>query len=318
MSPLMPPASANAAQGPDASVSHHRPIMVAQVLRYLRPAPGDVVVDATLGGGGHAHALLERIAPGGRLLGIDADPLELPRTEQRLRVLGHGPETVSVQRGNFSRLPQILAAHAMPPADIVLADLGVSAMQHGAPARGFSYKLPGPLDLRMDPTRGEPAAALLSRLDVEDLTALLVANADEPHAALIARLVLRQPVATTHALERVVRLGLHAAHPTLAKADVKMSVRRTFQALRIAVNDELTALDALLAALPACLAPGGRVAILTFHSGEDRRVKHAFRAGRRAGVYAAIAERPVRSGKAETFTDRRAAAAKLRWAVKAT
>jgi 16S rRNA (cytosine1402-N4)-methyltransferase len=294
--------------------SAHRPIMVAEVLRHLRPAPGELAVDCTLGGGGHARALLQRMLPGGRLIGLDVDALELPRTEAALRAEGVGPEYCVVRHRNFAELAAVLAEEGGRPADVVLADLGVSAMQHDGPARGFSYKTVGPLDMRMDPTRGEPASRLLAMLDRPALAALLTANADEPHADVIAGLLTAQPVETTHYFERLVRTGLHRALPRLPKAEVKMSVRRTLQALRIAVNDEFAALDALLASLPACLAPGGRVAIITFHSGEDRRVKQAFRAGRRAGVYAAVAETVVRSAKAETFTNRRASAAKLRWA----
>ena len=295
----------------------HRPIMLAEVLRCLRPAPGDTAVDCTLGGGGHARAMLDAIVPGGRLIGLDADPIELPRTIARLRDSGYGPGVFQARHANFADLPRVLAAEGIAAVDDVLVDLGTSAMQHGIAARGFNYKRPGPLDLRMDPTRGETAAALIARLDAAAIERLLVDNADEPHAATIARLLEQRPVATTHALERVVRLGLVAARRELPKADVRMSVRRTFQALRIAVNDELRALDTLLAALPSCLAPGGRVAVLTFHSGEDRRVKQAFGQGHRAGVYADIARVVIRSGKAETFADRRAAAAKLRWAVRA-
>lgn len=299
-------------------VATHQPIMVAEVLRHLRPAPGALVVDCTLGGGGHARALLDRLRPGGRLIGLDVDPIELPITEARLRAAGFGADTFVAFHGNFRELPDVLAAHGPGGADAILVDLGVSSMQHDTPARGFSYKHPGPLDLRMDPTKGRPASEHLAALDVDAIAALLTANADEPHARVIAALIAAARPRTTHALERTVRMGLTTAMPGLPKADVKMSVRRTFQALRILVNDELDALDALLAAIPACLAPGGRVAVLTFHSGEDRRVKQAFRTGRRAGTYTAIAERVVRSGKVETFANRRAAAAKLRWAVRAT
>jgi 16S rRNA (cytosine1402-N4)-methyltransferase len=146
---------------------------------------------------------------------------------------------------------------------------------------------------------------------------MLADHADEPHAPLIARLLKQKPLTTTHAVENVIRVGLSKTLPHLPKADVKMSVRRTFQALRIAVNDEFSVLDALLRSLPQSLGPGGRVAILTFHSGEDRRVKKAFQAGVRAGVYADIANEVIRSTKEETFSNRRAAAAKLRWAVRA-
>jgi 16S rRNA (cytosine1402-N4)-methyltransferase len=191
-------------------------------------------------------------------------------------------------------------------------------MQFDNPDRGFSYKGVGPLDMRMNPRRGEPASQLIVRLSEEALARLLEDNADEPHSQLIARLLKAQPLATTHAAERLLRAGLTSAFPAMAKTDLKMSIRRTFQALRVAVNDEFSALDALLRSLPGCLAPGGRVAVLTFHSGEDRRVKKAFQAGRRAGVYSDVANEVIRSTKAETFANRRASSAKLRWAVRAT
>ena len=296
----------------------HRPIMVDEVLGCLRPAAGDVAVDCTLGGGGHSQAILERVQPGGRLLGLDVDPLELPRTEARLRAAGYGPETFVARQGNFAGLPQMLAAEGLAPADLILADLGVSSMQIDNPDRGFSYKGPGRLDMRMNPSHGEPASHLLARLSEEKLASLLAENADEPHALLIARLLKQQPVETTHVAERLVRTGLTSALPKLTKSDVKMSVRRTFQALRIAVNDEFSVLDALLRCLPQCLAPGGRVVMITFHSGEDRRVKKAFQAGYRGGVYSAVATEVVRSTKEETFANRRASAAKLRWAVRGT
>ena len=291
--------------------------MVDEVLHALRPSPGDVAVDCTLGGGGHAQAILERIQPGGRLLGLDTDPLELPRTEARLRAAGFGAGVFVPRHGNFADLPRVLAAGGVAAADIILADLGVSSMQADTPGRGFSYKEAGPLDMRMDPSRGEPASELLGRLSEEKLASLLTEHADEPHARLIAALLKQKTLTTTHGVERQVRTGLTAALPTLEKTVVKMSVRRTFQALRIAVNDEFAALDALLQSVPACLAPGGRVVILTFHSGEDRRVKRAFKAGYRAGVYSAVANEVVRSTKQETFANRRASAAKLRWAIRA-
>jgi len=294
----------------------HLAIMVREVLDCLRPAPGETAVDCTLGGGGHAQAILQRIQPDGRLIGLDADPLELPRTEARLRAAGFGADAFAARHANFAGLPQALAAERIEAADLILADLGVSSMQIDNPARGFSYKEPGPLDMRMNPLRGEPASALLARISEDALAGVLTENADEPYAVLIAGLLKARPLATTHAVERVVRMGLTAAHPTLAKSDVKISVRRTFQALRIAVNDEFSALDALLRSLPQCLVPGGRVAIITFHSGEDRRVKKAFQSGHRAGVYSDIAREVIRSTKEETFANRRASAAKLRWAVR--
>jgi 16S rRNA (cytosine1402-N4)-methyltransferase len=300
-----------------ATVNPHRPIMVEEVLRHLRPVLGDVAVDCTLGGGGHAQAILERVRPGGRLIGIDVDPIELPRAEARLRAAGFGPDAFVAHLANFSALPQVLATEGLDTVDVILADLGVSSMQHDNPERGFSFRSVGPLDLRMDPSRGKTAAQWLARLDAAALAALLTTNADEPHAELIAGILTRELPDTTHALTRLVRLGLNAARPDLPKAAVKMSVRRTLQALRIAVNDEFAALEGLLMALPPCLAPGGRVVIMTFHSGEDRRVKKAFQAGLRAGVYSAVADQVVRSTKEETFANRRASSAKLRWAVRA-
>ena len=218
---------------------------------------------------------------------------------------------------NFSSLPMALSAEGLATADVILADLGVSSMQFDRPERGFSYKGVGPLDMRMNPLDGETAAELIARATEEELARLLQENADEPRAQLIASVLKQHPCDTTHATERAIRVALHSADPALSKSDVKMSTRRTFQALRIAVNNEFAALDALLDALPRCLAPGGRVAIITFHSGEDRRVKQAFRAGHRSGVYAAVADHVIQSQKAETFSNRRASAAKLRWAERA-
>ena len=295
----------------------HRPIMVAEVLECLRPATGDIAVDCTLGGGGHARAVLERIWPGGRLIGIDADPLELPRTEARLREAGFGPDAFTAQLGNFAGLPKVMAALGIETVDVLFADLGVSSMQLDNPARGFSYKVPGPLDMRMNPTRGEPASRLIERLSEAQLAQLLEENADEPHAEPIARLLKQQPIATTDALERVLRLGLEAMADDIGAIDPKTSSRRTFQALRIAVNQELSSLDALLRLVPLYLAPGGRVAIMTFHSGEDRRVKKAFQEGQRAGVYSSTAGDVIRPSVEETRANRRAQAAKLRWAVRA-
>jgi len=294
----------------------HRPIMVAEVLACLRPAPGEIAVDCTLGGGGHAAAILDRLQPGGRLIGLDVDPVELPKTEARLRARGFTDDVFLARQSNFAGIDRVLGELGVAGADIVLADLGVSSMQLDNPARGFTYKEPGPLDLRMNQTRGEPAHAMIGRLQESELSRILTEHADEPHAELIAGLLKRKPVTSTQALDRLVRTGVAAAHPRVGKPDLKLSVRRTLQALRIAVNDEFRALDALVRALPLVLRPGGRVAIITFHSGEDRRVKKAFQAGLRAGVYGSIATEVIRASMAETRANRRASSAKLRWAVK--
>jgi 16S rRNA (cytosine1402-N4)-methyltransferase len=226
-------------------------------------------------------------------------------------------DVLTARHASFADLPQVLAREGIAAADVMLVDLGVSSMQMENAARGFNYKVPGPLDMRMDPSRGVSASRLIAGTTEEEIARMLTDNADEPHAALIARLLKQQPVTTTHAAERIVRMGLNRDLPALTKADVKMSVRRTFQALRIAVNDELSSLDALLRAVPHCLAPGGRIVVITFHSGEDRRVKKAFQSWQRDGVFSAVAKEVVRSKKDETYADRRAMAAKLRWAVRA-
>jgi 16S rRNA (cytosine1402-N4)-methyltransferase len=294
----------------------HRPIMVDEVLQVLEPRPGDVAVDCTLGFGGHARAVLERVTPGGRLIGVDVDPIELPRTESRLRAAGFGEDVFTARRTNFAGLAAALATAGVAGADVAFADLGVSSMQLDDPDRGFTFKSAAPLDMRMNPTRGESAAALLARLDASSLATLLVEYADEPHADAIARRVAGQGLATTRALADEVRQAVIEARPQAWEHAADVSVRRVFQALRIAVNDELSALEALLRSLPGCLRPGGRVAILTFHSGEDRRVKKAFQAGRRAGVYDPGSDEVIRASAVEVRANPRASSAKLRWAVR--
>jgi 16S rRNA (cytosine1402-N4)-methyltransferase len=289
----------------------HRAIMVDDVIDVLAPQPGDIVVDCTLGFGGHARALLERLHPGGRLIALDVDPIELPRTIERLRTAGFGEERFTAHRSNFAGLPQVLAQEGVAAADVILADLGVSSMQLDNPARGFTFKEPGPLDMRMNPARGEPASLLLTRLNEDKLARLLEESADEPDARKIAHALKAQPIDTTHALARIVRKAV-------GEAKAEKAIRRAFQALRIAVNDEFSALDTFLRNLPSCLAAGGRVAVLTFHSGEDRRVKRAFEAGLRDGDYAAIADEVGRASASEIRANPRAAAAKLRWARRAS
>lgn len=291
----------------------HRPIMVAEILRVLSPRPGEDAVDCTLGYGGHAQEILPRLQPGGKLLGLDADPLELPRAEARLRALGFGPEIFSAHRSNFAGLPQILASAAVIGADMILADLGVSSMQIDDPVRGFSVKHEGPLDMRMNPDRGQPASSVLQKIDADALTSLLEENADEPHAEVLAAALAGRDFRTTSSLAAAIR----AALPRSKKDDPDLAVRRVFQALRIAVNDEFSALDTFLRNLPFCLNPGGRVAILTFHSGEDRRVKKSFEAGLRDGSYSEIASEVIRPTTAERNSNSRSTSAKLRWARKA-
>ena len=290
----------------------HRPIMVAEIVSVLAPLPGEIAVDCTLGFGGHAQELLPRVQPGGRLLGLDADPVELPKTEARLRALGFGENVFTARRLNFAGLPQALAGAGLSGADLILADLGVSSMQLDDPVRGFSVKNEGPLDMRMNPQRGQPASTFLERLRPEALHALLTENADEPRAEILAPALAGRHFATTTALARAVA----AALPRLTREDRDLAVRRVFQGLRIAVNDEFSALEAFLRQLPSCLNPGGRAAILSFHSGEDRRVKKFFEAARRDGLYAEISAEVLRPGPEERRANPRSTPAKLRWARK--
>ncbi len=294
--------------------------MVQEILKILAPKPGDFAVDATLGHGGHTAALLASVLPGGHVLAIDVDPIELPKTEARLRAMDIPPDALIIRRSNFAGLARVLAAENLPAADVVLADLGLSSMQIDDPSRGFTFKRPGPLDLRMNPQRGQPAAGLLASLDAPRLARLLEDHADQPGAEALARAIIdrqrRAPITTTTDLADTVAAAL-AARPGDRDADgVDSSIRRVFQALRIAVNDELGALETFLRFLPDCVTPGGRIAILTFHSGEDRRVKQAFKDGARAGVFSRIAEDVVRPGADERRTNPRSSAAKLRWAVR--
>ena len=299
----------------------HRPIMVSEILEILAPRPGEVAVDCTLGYGGHAQEILRRLEPGGKLLGLDTDPVELPKTEARLRALGFGPDVFTVHRSNFAGLSQVLAVEAAARdqrdgsigADIIVADLGVSSMQIDDPTRGFSVKHEGPLDMRMNPQRGQPVSIFLQKIRADVLTSLLAENADEPHAEILASALAGKAFETTSSLATAIR----AALPRSRKDDSDLAVRRVFQALRIAVNDEFSALDTLLRNLPFCLKPGGRVAILTFHSGEDRRVKKSFEAGLRDGPYSEIAREVIRPSAAERNSNPRSASAKLRWARRA-
>lgn len=299
----------------------HRPICVAEVLDVLRPVAGEVMVDATLGYGGHARALLGRLVPGGRLIGLDTDPIELPKTVARLRAAGYGEAEFQAHQTNYAGLARLLGRLGLSGVDAVLADLGCSSMQLDDPARGFSFKHEGPLDLRMNPAKGRPGWAWLEAVEVGELERVLRENADEPHATALAQ-GLRSggagPVPrTTRALATRIEAVLGRVGVKRAE-EVEPAVRRVFQALRIEVNEEFAALETFLRFLPGCLNAGGRVAVLTFHSGEDRRVKRAFEAGLAGGDYRAIAREVVRPGAAEVRSNPRASSAKLRWAVRAS
>ena len=288
----------------------HVPIMVGEILAALDPKPGELAVDCTLGHGGHAQEILQRIQPSGRLLGLDADPIELPRTESRLRGEGFGEDCLVTRKSNFAGIQAALASIGADGADMILADLGVSSMQLDNPTRGFTSKHPGPLDMRMNPAKGIPASKWLERVTQAKLAEILRENSDEPHAQILAPQLAAKSFSSTLELAQAIR----AALSNRPEEELKKTVARVFQAIRIEVNEEFAALDALLRSLPFSLRLGGRVAILTFHSGEDRRVKKAFQAGQREGIYSEIARDVIRASAAECRANPRATSAKLRWA----
>ena len=295
----------------------HRPICVEEILSILDPKPGEVCLDATLGYGGHSEKILPRLGPGGRLFAVDVDPIELPKAEARLRALGFGADVFIIRKMNFAGIIGLLP-EAGGGFDCVLADLGVSSMQLDNPERGFTYKADGPLDLRLNPGRGKPASEMLRTISAEALEKMLFDYGDEPHAKDIAKAIKtsRVPVVTTARLADTIREGLKKLHSKISDSIINKSLQRTFMALRIGVNEELSVLDRFLELLPWCLKPGGRVAILSFYSGEDRRVKKAFARGEETGLYSKIAPTPVRPSPAERRGNSRSSCAKLRWAVR--
>ena len=293
----------------------HVPIMVTECLEALSLEPGQRGIDATLGYGGHAREILSRISPGGQLIGLDVDPIEQPKTEARLRNLGYGSDSFQAIRSNYAGIRKALDGMAWDAADFVFADLGCSSMQFDNPSRGFTFKTDGPLDMRMNPQRGIPASEWLAKAKPAALAEALHENSDEPRAEEIAAALAGRRLTGTLELAKAVR-----SLPQLAKLDeerLDLTVRRVFQAIRIAVNEEFTALDAFLRILPACLKPGGHAAILTFHSGEDRRVKKAFQAGLRDGTYSATSDNVIIAGPEERRANPRSIPAKLRWAIRA-
>lgn len=281
----------------------HVPVMPDEVLRLLAPRPGEIVVDCTVGAGGHARLLAARVVPGGRLIGLDQDPTMLEQARPRLSGL-----PVTLVHRNFEDLPSVLQELQVRPVDAVLADLGFSSDQLANPERGLSFQQDGPLDMRLDPTRGEPASALVRRLHERDLADLVWQYGEERHSRRIARKIVetrqKTPIATTGQLADLVRSCVprsrgHSIDPAT----------RVFQALRIAVNDELGALERFLVVLPECLKPGGRAAVISFHSLEDRLVKRAFRVKE---TWHELTRRPLTASAEEARTNPRARSAKLR------
>ena len=296
----------------------HISIMVQEILDFLQIQPGQVGYDATLGYGGHTRRMLECLQGQGHMYATDVDPIESEKTKARLAALGFGEDILTIRRMNFSEIDKV----AEEKFDFVLADLGVSSMQIDNPARGFTFKQDGPLDLRLDPTTGTSAAQRLRELEEDELVGLLVENSDEPYAQCIASEIMRtfargESIDTTRQLYDAIARALSFLPKNEQKDMVKKSCQRCFQALRIDVNSEFEVLYTFLEKLPTVLKPGGRVAILTFHSGEDRLVKKAFKQGVRDGVYREAARDVIRPSAEECYQNPRAHSTKMRWAIKA-
>src|SRR4051812_11715062 len=295
----------------------HVPVLLEEVLEIIDPRPGQTIVDCTLGLGGHSSEILKRIAPAGRLISIDFDPNNIAIARAKLETVGG---RFDLFHNNFAALPTVLAEAGVERVDAVLADLGVASPQIDDPGRGFSYRQPGPLDMRMDPTRGQPASVLINRIPENELASALLELGDETDAPQIARLIVQRrkikPITTTEELMAIVCEARDFTIDRAAGAKLHPAAR-TFQALRILVNRELANLDRLLAVLPDVLVSGGLAAIISFHSGEDRRVKDAFRDGYRGGIYSAVSREPIVADEAGQRANPRSRSAKLRWARRA-
>jgi 16S rRNA (cytosine1402-N4)-methyltransferase len=298
----------------------HIPICLSEIIEALRPELGQVILDATLGYGGHAMEFLKRVGPSGFLIGLDQDPIERPKTTARLQeyliINGLAPESLIVGAINFSNAKSFLRQCGKGQVDMVLADLGLSSMQIDTPERGFSFKVDAPFDLRMNPDKGEPANVILAAMKAGEIAQLLVDNSDELRASQIAEQLVKDKPQTTLAVAASVETAMSKMSFKVREKEGTAPIRRVFQAFRILVNDEFGVLDTFLQDLPDMLKSGGRVAVLSFHSGEDRRVKKAFQAFFRAGEFSQIALEPIRPSFQEQNTNPRSKSAKLRWAVR--
>lgn len=291
---------------PAVTASQHEPVLLDEVVHWLAPEPGQVVVDGTLGGAGHARAIIDRLRPGGLLIALDRDPAAIARAEKELAGL-----PVKLAQTNFGDLPEVLAEIGIKTVDGVLLDLGLSSDQLADAERGFSFQSGGALDLRFDPTEGEPASRLVNRLSAEHLAELIFYYGEERFSRRIAHAIVEArretPIRTASQLAELIRRVVPAG-PRGQRERIDPATR-TFQALRIAVNEELKSLEVALRRLPDCLKPAGRLAVISFHSLEDRRVKEAFRDDPR---WRALVRKPVRPTEAEMARNPRSRSAKLR------
>lgn len=295
----------------------HIPVLLQSVLDVLKPRPGQIIVDCTLGLGGHSSFLLKHITPGGKLIGIDFDQGNIEMARRRLEAIPGG--NFELFHNNFAALAQVLGQAGISQIDGLLADVGVASPQIDDPARGFSYKKPGPLDMRMDTSRGQPASALINRMSEHEMARAFLEYGDETDAPKIAAAIVEyrktKPIETTQELMAIVCKARDFTLQRAAGAKLHPAAR-TFQALRILTNRELGNLENLLRILPTYLKPGGVAAIISFHSGEDRRVKHAFKEGYKEGLYDSISEEPIIADEEEKSQNPRSRSAKLRWAQK--
>ena len=299
----------------------HISIMVNEILDFLKIQPGETGFDATLGYGGHTKAMLECLKGQGHIYATDVDPEESAKTRKRLSDQGFGEDILSIRLQNFCTIDEI--AKEVGGFDFILADLGVSSMQIDNPKRGFSFKVDGPLDLRLNQEKGISAAERLDNISEEELAGMFYENSDEPYCEELAKAITDEirrgnRIDTTTKLRNVIEKTLDFLPNNKEKKDIiKKTCQRTFQALRIDVNNEFEVLYEFMEKLPGALKPGGRVAILTFHSGEDKLVKKALKAGYKEGIYSEYARDVVRPSAQECAQNGRARSTKMRWAVRA-
>lgn len=297
----------------------HISIMVKEILDFLKIQPGETGFDATLGYGGHTKAMLEQLQGRGHIYATDVDPEESAKTKKRLAEAGYGEEILTIRLQNFCTIDEI--AKEVGGFDFILADLGVSSMQIDNPSRGFSFKVDGPLDLRLNQQQGISAAERLDTISREELAGMLYENSDEPYCEELAKAITDKirkghRIDTTTKLREVIEKTLDFLPEKEKKDTIKKTCQRTFQALRIDVNREFEVLYEFMEKLPGALKPGGRVAILTFHSGEDKLVKQALKEGWRNGIYADYAKDVIRPSAEECVQNGRARSTKMRWAIR--
>ena len=298
----------------------HISIMVQEILDFLQIKPGMTGLDATLGYGGHTKAMLQCLNGEGHIYALDVDPIESAKTKERLENQGFGEDLLTVRLQNFADIDRVVADTGRK-FDFVLADLGVSSMQIDNPARGFSYKVDGPLDLRLNPEKGVSGAERLLELNKKELEMMFTENADEPYAAQIAANIMKwrymcKPIERTTDLRNCIAEALSFLPKQEQKEAVKKSCQRCFQAIRIDINSEFEVLYAFLEKLPEVLNPNGRVAVLTFHSGEDRLVKKSFKALKNMGIYSDVARDVIRPTPEECIKNSRSKSTKMRWAIR--